>query len=1057
MMKGSQFRWQQWLVGFILGMILFWGASPALAQPGEANHPELRWQTLRTEHFIIHYHQGTEHTARQVAAIAEEVYPHITGLYNYEPPEPVEFVIRDTDDYSNGGAYFYDNKIEIFSTHLDYVLRGTHDWLHDVVTHEFTHIISLQSALKFGRHVPAAWLQVFGYETVRRPDVARGFPNVLVSYPISGITIPAWFAEGVAQYQSRTKRYDYRDAQREMILRDRVLDNRLLDLVQMGFFGKNSIGNESVYNLGYSFVQFLAASFGDSVLKRLARTASNPLTLNFNQVLKKVTGFSAEQLYRKWQELLAEDYTRRLETVYQNVTEGQPLANSRGIGNFFPTPSPDGRFLAYVTTRDNPYLSQNVLVVRDLASGEETVITRRVSSSLSWSPDGRYLVYAKQTHVQPNGSHFNDIYIYDRIQKEEWQVTNGLRATNPDWSPQGNNLVFVVQSDGVTNLVTLSVDTLLRSPKTVAWQHGAYDLNAHRIRLISQKEKVDPLRYRRFTYRGSQLKQITRFTDGRQFYHPRWYPDGNRIITDTSLGYGRDIVWIDPKDGTLHPILVSRADERMPVFVPGNPNAIVFASDRTGIFNIYQLDLTTRQQYPLTNVLGGAFMPAMNPEGQLYFSYYRHQRFTIHTLKPVHQLTLEQLQYDPRWVFEIPQIQRKTRAVIKGKPEPYRRHFPGMMFMPTLQIDYGTIKPGVFIGSTEIVNQLDFFGGFSVNRLREYDVFMMFNLRLWKPTLTVSLYNIARKVFQDFQDPFYVSNEPFEITFNLLAADAGISGRLWHQVDYQLMYSYLLYRAKIDPIPVTELSTGRTEVLPTFRYTYLKGHVLSLGLRYEKKPRGLLADINPTNGYYLGVRLSQEWNQYLVDFALDRFIGLEVFKPVNYFRISFDAERYFPGLWHSHGLDVRLQGGWMSRDTDSFFYFFAGGMVGLKGYPYYSLEGRQMAIATATYRFPIFRNLDKQIGHMVFRHLYLGLFYQAGNAWSQGDIRRVPFYGTAGIQLRMETYSWYFLPTKFFFEAAYPMQEIYYQDIRYPREWKFYLGILFDFNLRFEHTGRRLL
>ncbi len=1045
----------QYYLGLVAILFLM-GHLPLLAQPGEANHPELRWFTFKTDHFIVHYHQGTERTARKVAQIAEEVYPYITALYQYEPAEPVEFVIRDTDDYSNGGAYFYDNKIEIFSTNLDYVLRGTHDWLHDVVTHEFTHIISLQSALKFGRHVPAAWFQIFGYEKVRRPDVARGFPNVLVSYPISGVTIPGWFAEGVAQFQSPKKHYDYRDAQREMILRDRVLDNRLLSFTQMGFFGKNSIGNESVYNQGYSFVQFLAASFGDSVLRKLTRAASNPFVLNFDQALRKVTGFSARQLYQKWQELLAEDYATRLQTVYQHLQEGEVLKGASGIGNFFPTLSPDGRQLAYVSTQENPYLSRNALVVRDLSTGKETVITRRVSSSLSWSPDGRYLVYAKQTHEQPTGSHFNDLFVFDLKTRKELQLTNGLRASNPDWSPNGNTLVCVVQSDGVTNLVTLNISTVLNEWDKSPWQRGAYHLTEHRIQVAQKDARFNPLEYRTFTWRGAQLTQVTHFTDGRQFYHPRWAPDGKRIITDTSLGYGRDIVWIHPDNGELQPVLVSHADERSPVFVPGQPNKIIFASDRSGIFNLYELNLTTRQQQPLTNVLGGAFMPAISADGTLYYSYYRHQRFSIYTLRQPAPLAAEALTYDPKWAFHIPRLNPvNVKPTVPADARPYRRHFPGMMFMPTLQIDYGTIKPGLYFGSTEIVNKLDFFGGFSVNRLREYDIFMLFNLRLWKPTLSFSLYNIARKVFEDFKDPFYVSNDQFEITFNLLAADAALSGRLFQQVDYQLMYSYLLYRAKIDPILVTELSTGRSQVLPTFRYTYLKGHVLSLGLRYEKRPQGLLADINPTNGYYLGIRFSQEWNQYLTDFALDRFIGLEVFKPVNYFRISVDAERYFRGLWKSHGVDVRLQGGWTSRDTDSFFYFFAGGMVGLKGYPYYSLEGRQMAIATATYRVPLFRNLDRQVGHMVFRHLYAGVFYQAGNAWSRGKISEIPFYTTVGIQLRLDTYSWYFLPTKFFVEAAYPLQEVQYQDITYPKEWRFYFGALFDFNLRFEHSGRR--
>ena len=43
---------------------------PAAAQD-EFYHPELEWRTIETEHFFIHYHEGTERTAR-VAALALE-------------------------------------------------------------------------------------------------------------------------------------------------------------------------------------------------------------------------------------------------------------------------------------------------------------------------------------------------------------------------------------------------------------------------------------------------------------------------------------------------------------------------------------------------------------------------------------------------------------------------------------------------------------------------------------------------------------------------------------------------------------------------------------------------------------------------------------------------------------------------------------------------------------------------------------------------------------------------------------------------------------------------
>jgi Tol biopolymer transport system component len=43
---------------------------------------------------------------------------------------------------------------------------------------------------------------------------------------------------------------------------------------------------------------------------------------------------------------------------------------------------------------------------------------------------------------------------------------------------------------------------------------------------------------------------------------------------------------------------------------------IYFASDRTGIFNLYAYELATKKISQVTNVLGGAFTPAPSPDGK---------------------------------------------------------------------------------------------------------------------------------------------------------------------------------------------------------------------------------------------------------------------------------------------------------------------------------------------------------------------------------------------------------------------------------------------------------
>ena len=71
------------------------------------------------------------------------------------------------------------------------------------------------------------------------------------------------------------------------------------------------------------------------------------------------------------------------------LTDGNPAAD------MLPTPSPDGRLLAYVAMAAPGYLSdRQVLHLRDLATGETRALTSRWDrsiGSIAWSPDMRYL------------------------------------------------------------------------------------------------------------------------------------------------------------------------------------------------------------------------------------------------------------------------------------------------------------------------------------------------------------------------------------------------------------------------------------------------------------------------------------------------------------------------------------------------------------------------------------------------------------------------------------------------------------------------------------------
>jgi len=109
------------IVGLIASLSF---VTPASAQFGDRNFPDLDWKTFETEHFIFHYYPEVSWTARKIAKYAEIMYPKITGYFNYPLKEKVHFVVRDQEDNSNGFAVYHQDWMTIWATGLYYRLRG---------------------------------------------------------------------------------------------------------------------------------------------------------------------------------------------------------------------------------------------------------------------------------------------------------------------------------------------------------------------------------------------------------------------------------------------------------------------------------------------------------------------------------------------------------------------------------------------------------------------------------------------------------------------------------------------------------------------------------------------------------------------------------------------------------------------------------------------------------------------------------------------------------------------------------------------------------------------
>lgn len=1043
------------LFGFLL-------TSHVSAQPEPWGHPELSWWTITTPHFQIHYHMsdsseyvlsaGPRRTAQRVAKIAEEVYEPLAELYQYRPGL-IHIIIRDTDDYSNGSAYYYDNKLEIWATNLDYDLRGNHHWLYNVVTHELAHMFSIQTMMKLPKRVPAFYLQAIGYEKERRKDVLRGFPNVVTSYPLSGVTVPVWFAEGVAQYQSVRLGHEFWDSHRDMILRQRALTGTLLSLGEMNTFGKNSIGNESAYNSGYAFVTYLCSRFGEDVIARIC-SENRKLFKSFESAVQSATGFPLQTLYSDWTKHIRQFYTGQEKSASSSRQEGRPLFNE-GTANFLPAFSPNGERIAFISNRGRDYLSQTRLFVMERASGRLTEIDEGVNGPMAWTPDGRRILYSRIGDDNAHHASVSDLYVYDIENDRSIRLTRGMRLSAPAISPIDSSVAAVMNGDGTQNLVLvrgidpLTVDASISSDRNIP--------------------------------DSARIIFLTHHIDGTQIYRPVFHPDGKRIFFDWSRDRERAIRLLDLNTLQFSDAIDSRGDDRSPAISPDG-RFLVYSSDRTGIFNLYRKDLQSGLEEPLTHTMGGCFYPSASPDGAVIFSIYQANAYSLNILDSLQPLTIDDLAYDvsnpnlltgtnypSRWVDRT--IGELDLNDLPSKP--YKTVFQSFSILPIVRLDYGVIKPGFYVYSADFLNKSSFFGGLMIGGPDlDRDAFAVFEYSGHGPVLFLELYNIRRsQSFKDNADPTndaIVVNESIQKnTFELREIDVGIDLGLTTPRDLRIVFAHPEYFVKISG---KEFRSGRYESIPsTGAIKYFFGNDVWASWTLNTLLPAVDGDINPRGGRRINLRYGYYADNLIQGFAFNSETGSteELYEKTPHFRLEHIWSEFIPSPISHHSIEFQVQASFIPSRVDSFYHFFGGGLPGLKGYSFYSIEGRRMLLTMLHYRFPIWRRIDKNLGFLYFEKVFGALYAGWGNAWSDKTTWNTlhDFKKDIGVELRAEIHSFYVYPTRVALRAAYGLDKFTTfgplvtqvdgggnlikvpQPVRNGKEWRFYATVLFGFSL----------
>lgn len=586
-------------------------------------HP---YYTFETEHFILNYEINLEHSAREIATILERIYPIYRDKYAIVLPKKTNVLVSNSA-FSGGWALTLQNTIGIWVNDMDWNMRGTPNWLENVVVHEYAHIASISNSYKM-----PYWMPYFQVGYFNHPN-EKNTAEIMHIYPSE--ILPPWFFEGIAQYEASKNGAESWDSHRDMILRTLTLSDSLLSWDKMSVFNGRADDYEKVYNHGFSLVKYIAETYGDDKIFAIVKESSRFGRLVFDNSIKAVLGMKGRELYDEWKRYLQKKYAEQKENLGE-LTEDKLLTKA-GFDNFWAKYSNDEEKIYFLSnmgsesyfkmlyeldnSSDSAKAQRDVPDTNDTAENSDTTTTdtndvkiRMLAPQINqfYSIDNENnAIYMSAASLKSRLSHNQGgEFVYDihkstipsdttkralrTSMRESEQITFKKNYQNPVFSPDGKQVAAIHHDRDKHFLVIGNLDSTLSN--TVF-------------------EEVYPPR------NDEKLKIRT-------MYSLDWSSDGNNIAVSYFDKDFRKIGIYNIPSKSFYSISDNTCDDRDPRFSKDG-KTLYFSSNRTGIFNIYRINGSETEQ--ITNVVSGAFAPDVSKdESEIIYSAYSSDGYKIY-------------------------------------------------------------------------------------------------------------------------------------------------------------------------------------------------------------------------------------------------------------------------------------------------------------------------------------------------------------------------------------------------------------------------------------------
>ncbi len=872
--------------------------------------PALIWQQLETPHFVIVFHQGLENIAHETATVAEESYEIIQREFGKVPSERVYIVIADFVDSVVGSATpIPQNAIYIGPAQMrlaDWANVRLDSWLRALVYHELVHIMDLDIVTG----VNALLRAIFGRIVL---------PNM---------TKPITFIEGLAVYEKYKHLGESRlnDANTIMMVRQMVLDNKIPRFDEISRYYNRAAWPPVgllVYNFSSWFLRYLEETYGPESMKKFndinSASLMNTLSLvffadNFDTILKKALGKSPDEVYAGFRAWLRQKFSAEIEAIIQEGLTASVRVSQLGWLSNQPSWSPDGKEIVY--RHSGPGRSGLRMINADGEHDREMLFGP--AELPSFAPDGRSVLYTK---LDFNGFYyaFSDIYLYDLEKKSERRLTHGVRAYVAVFAPDGRTIYFA--------------------------HHIGRDASTAISKLDLQSGKITPVK--EFSDNSVTVHSIAVSPDGKTLALSLWRRGGYQDIYLLDLSPSPS----PAQGGELIPITQDKDEDLDPSFSPDG-QYLLFSSDRGEyrVANIYAYKLDDGSFYKVTNVLTGAFDPAVSPDGtKIAFTSYSSDGYDIYLMP-----------FDPQsW---------KPVSIAKETPPQW----------PGFQKTNFSIKPYDMIPSLLPKLWLPFSDGKSVG------------------AVTFGQDVLGRHTYQLVAGWDFEQNKPFYLVDYALA---------------QILPVLSLSLSDTRDGRTQKVSAAMPLALSIFQEQWL-GTSYSHADRPAKEPdhpAPWTEDTYTAQYSYQSVRGSDLWRDTLSLSVKGELRSPSDAQPYRRLTVTLSEVFRLP-LVETHTLSVKFIGGWSDAEKAEDGFSLGGhtGEFALRGFAEKVQQGKQALVASLEYRFPL-ATVERALGYwpIFFDDLRGGVFVEAGLAGETLNIDDVKI--SFGTEIRLSLTTGYFV------------------------------------------------